>query len=138
MKTILSILIFLSFFGTTFAQEQNVVDNLNLNEVATSIEETVEEIVKVVDQNTVLVGTETGLYQLIGTTQNPLWQEGYVQKILKADGWFFLTSEGIVYSKDLVNFEKRNSGLPAHTIKKYDGKVFSSRGCNKRGAGALY
>ena len=74
MKTILSILIFLSFFGTTFAQEQNVVDNLNLNEVATSIEETVEEIVKVVDQNTVLVGAETGLYQLIGTTQNPLWQ----------------------------------------------------------------
>ena len=125
MKTILSILIFLSFFGTTFAQEQNVVDNLNLNEVATSIEETVEEIVKVVDQNTVLVGTETGLYQLIGTTQNPLWQEGYVQKILKADGWYFLTSEGIVYSKDLVNFEKRNSGLPAHTIKKYDGKVKS-------------
>ena len=125
MKTILSILIFLSFFGTTFAQEQNVVDNLNLNEVATSIEETVEDIVKVVDQNTVLVGTETGLYQLIGTTQNPLWQEGYVQKILKADGWYFLTSEGIVYSKDLVNFEKRNSGLPAHTIKKYDGKVKS-------------
>ena len=125
MKTILSILIFLSFFGTTFAQEQNVVDNLNLNEVATSIEETVEEIVKVVDQNTVLVGTETGIYQLIGTTQNPLWQEGYVQKILKADGWYFLTSEGIVYSKDLVNFEKRNSGLPAHTIKKYDGKVKS-------------
>ena len=125
MKTILSILIFLSFFGTTFAQEQNVADNLNLNEVATSIEETVEEIVKVVDQNTVLVGTETGLYQLIGTTQNPLWQEGYVQKILKADGWFFLTSEGIVYSKDLVNFEKRNTGLPAHTIKKYDGKVKS-------------
>ena len=125
MKTILSILIFLSFFGTTFAQEQNVADNLNLNEVATSIEETVEEIVKVVDQNSVLVGTETGLYQLIGTTQNPLWQEGYVQKILKADGWYFLTSEGIVYSKDLVNFEKRNTGLPAHTIKKYDGKVKS-------------
>ena len=125
MKTILSILIFLSFFGTTFAQEQNLVDNLNLNEVATSIEETVEEIVKVVDQNSVLVGTETGLYQLIGTTQNPLWQEGYVQKILKADGWYFLTSEGIVYSKDLVNFEKRNTGLPAHTIKKYDGKVKS-------------
>ncbi|MBQ1983744.1 MAG: hypothetical protein II232_03845, partial [Spirochaetaceae bacterium] len=129
MKTFLSIIIFLSFFGTTFAQGQNVVENSQtvLNEVTTSIEETVEEIAevvqtKVVDQNTVLVGTETGLYQLIGTTQNPLWQEGYVQKILKADGWFFLTSEGIVYSKDLVNFEKRNSGLPAHTIKKYDGK----------------
>ena len=92
MKTFLSIIIFLSFFGTTFAQGQNVVENSQtvLNEVTTSIEETVEEIAevvqtKVVDQNTVLVGAETGLYQLIGTTQNPLWQEGYVQKILKTD-----------------------------------------------------
>ena len=129
MKTFLSIIIFLSiiffsFFGTSFAQGQIVPENLQneQNEIANSIEEITEEVVKVVDQNTVLVGTETGLYQLIGSTQNPLWQEGYVQKILKADGWFFLTSEGIVYSRDLVNFEKRNSGLPTHAIKKYDGK----------------
>ena len=129
MKTFLSIIIFLSiiffsFFGTSFAQGQIVPEKLQneQNEIANTIEEITEEVVKVVDQNTVLVGTETGLYQLIGSTQNPLWQEGYVQKILKADGWFFLTSEGIVYSRDLVNFEKRNSGLPAHAIKKYDGK----------------
>ena len=105
MKTFLSIIIFLSiiffsFFGTSFAQGQIVPEKLQneQNEIANTIEEITEEVVKVVDQNTVLVGTETGLYQLIGSTQNPLWQEGYVQKILKADGWFFLTSEGIVYS----------------------------------------
>ena len=49
MKTFLSIIIFLSFFGTTFAQGQNVVENSQtvLNEVTTSIEETVEEITEV-------------------------------------------------------------------------------------------
>lgn len=136
MKTFLSILIILSLSGSAFSQEQVVTETLQtvvesteniLSDVNSSVQENVEEIAeivetKIVDQNTVLIGAETGLYQLIGTTQNPLWQEGYVQKILKADGWFFLTSEGIVYSKDLVNFEKRNNGLPVHTIKKYDGK----------------
>lgn len=134
MKTFLSILIILSLSGSAFSQEQVLTDNLQsvvenseivATDVNSSIQEAVEEIIetKIVDQNSVLVGAETGLYQVIGETKTPLWQDGYVQKILKVnDEWFFLTSEGIIYSKDLVTFEKRNNGLPVHTIKKYDGK----------------
>ena len=134
MKTFLSILIILSLSGSAFSQEQVLTDNLQsvvenseivATDVNSSIQEAVEEIIetKIVDQNTVLVGAETGLYQVIGETKTPLWQDGYVQKILKVnDEWFFLTSEGIIYSKDLVTFEKRNNGLHVHTIKKYDEK----------------
>ena len=108
MKTFLSILIILSLSGSAFSQEQVLTDNLQsvvenseivATDVNSSIQEAVEEIIetKIVDQNSVLVGAETGLYQVIGETKTPLWQDGYVQKILKVnDEWFFLTSEGII------------------------------------------
>ncbi len=69
-----------------------------------------------------LVGTKEGLFQM-STSQNliPIWKEGSVDKIMYADGWFFLTSKGILFSKDLKTFEYRNKGLPFSTIKEYNG-----------------
>ena len=70
-----------------------------------------------------LVGTSTGLYTMHGGKMMPLWTGGAVYKLLKGtSAWFFLTSEGIYTSTDLLTFEPRNEGLPVLTIKKYDGE----------------
>jgi len=45
-----------------------------------------------------------------------------VRKIVKsADGWYFLTSLGIEYSRDLGVFEDRSDGLPVKTYKRIEG-----------------
>ena len=60
-----------------------------------------------------IVGAESGLYQINGSnTAVPLWTEGRVsmiQRVPAAGGeeWFFLTSRGLLYSKDLAHFEYR-------------------------------
>ena len=69
-----------------------------------------------------LVGNEDGLYSCLTYGKRLLWNEGSVQKIMYANGWYFLTSKGIIYSKDLVTFEERNNGLPFNVIKEYDGE----------------
>lgn len=70
-----------------------------------------------------LVGTSTGLYTMHGGKMVPLWTAGAVYKLLKTpSAWFFLTSEGIYQSSDLISFEPCNQGLPVLTVKKFDGK----------------
>lgn len=77
-----------------------------------------------------LAGYDSGLYRIEdGERAVPLWLDGEVRKIVKAkDGWYFLTSLGIVYSKDLQVFEDRSGGLPVKTYKHYedDKKSFST------------
>lgn len=72
--------------------------------------------------NETLIGTESGLFAVSSIASIPLWQEGSVDKILYADGWYFLTSKGILFSADLKTFELRNNGIAANTIKEYDGE----------------
>ncbi len=69
-----------------------------------------------------LVGNEEGLFSCENSNKILLWDEGSVQKIMYANGWFLLTSQGIIFSEDLVSFEKRNKGLPFNVIKEYDGE----------------
>ena len=69
-----------------------------------------------------LVGNEEGLFSLENSKKVLLWNKGSVQKIMYANGWFFLTSQGIIFSEDLVSFEERNTGLPFNVIKEYDGE----------------
>jgi len=78
-------------------------------------------------QKELLVGYDTGLYRIgADGAAVPLWLDGEVRKILKVEeGWFFLTSKGIVYSKDLGVFEVRSTGLPVKTYKRYDGSKTS-------------
>lgn len=71
----------------------------------------------------VLEGTEKGLFLISDSEKKPLWQDGSVSEIIHSDGWYFLTSQGILFSSDLISFELRNQGLTFHTIKKYDGST---------------
>jgi len=78
-----------------------------------------------------LAGYDGGLFRVEadGDKVTPLWLDGEVRKILKtSEGWYLLTSVGIVYSKDLGVFEDRSKGLPIKTYKRYEGgkKSFSS------------
>ena len=86
----------------------------------------------------IIAGSASGLYRLTASkTAVPLWTEGKVQKILHTTGssivqgeiatsdmserWYFLTSNGILTSTDLVNFEYRNNGLPFLKMKEVNG-----------------
>lgn len=80
-----------------------------------------------------IIVTESGIYRVVNQRSVfPLWTEGKGKQILKVEqqtgqnktieAFYFVTSKGILYSKDLKNFEPRNEGLPVLTIKKYDGK----------------
>ncbi len=76
-----------------------------------------------------LSGCESGLYKVLSNgTAVPLWSDGKVSKIIRTKSnapgairWYFLTSQGILTSTDLTNFEYRNEGLPFLTIKQWDG-----------------
>ncbi len=81
-----------------------------------------------------IAGSDKGLYRISGNdTAVPLWTDGKVEQILRTEisddngkpkeCWYFRTSEGILYSEDLVHFELRNEGLSLLTIKEYDGKT---------------
>ncbi len=73
-----------------------------------------------------LIGDKNGLYQVSSTNQLvPVWQEGAVDKIMYADGWYFLTTKGVFFSNNLRDFEERNRGLPFSTIKNFDGETTS-------------
>ncbi|MDR3247963.1 MAG: putative glycoside hydrolase [Treponema sp.] len=74
-----------------------------------------------------LIGAGDGLYGLnwrgYGLT---LWDGGEVRKIVKAGaGWAVLSSQGILFSEDILNWENRNKGLPVKTIKLYKNGVKS-------------
>ncbi len=72
-----------------------------------------------------LIGNKKGLFQTTSPNSTPLWNEGSVEKIMYKDGWYLLTSKGVIFSKDLKLFEPRNKGLPFSTIKEYDGTTTS-------------
>lgn len=72
-----------------------------------------------------LIGTKNGLFAVSPLAVVPLWTEGSVDKILYGNGWFFLTSKGVLFSPDLKTFQLRNEGLPVNTIKEFDGGVKS-------------
>ncbi len=83
-----------------------------------------------------IAGTTKGLLKIYGNGKaESIWSEGSVLKIIKTEEnqqsgapsplWYFLTTAGIVSSRDLVKFEYRNEGLPFLTIKQYDGKNIS-------------
>jgi hypothetical protein len=58
-----------------------------------------------------------------------LFSNGSVKKIIQTPGgWLTLGSEGILFSRNLLNWEDRNAGLPVKKIKIFDGgkKTFSS------------
>ncbi len=65
-----------------------------------------------------LLGTKTGLYQIVNGQPSLLWEGGEVLQIFHTDEWIFLTSKGIFASSDLQTFEDRNNGLPFYKIKK--------------------
>lgn len=69
-------------------------------------------------QTLFLAGSENGLYRISSGTATQIWNKSEVKKIIHSDSaWFFLTGEGIFYSKDLVLFEERNTGLPVKVLK---------------------
>jgi hypothetical protein len=70
-----------------------------------------------------LAGYDAGLYRIEGDGERavPLWLDGEVRKIVKStEGWYFLTSLGIEYSRDLGVFEDRSDGLPIKTYKRVE------------------
>jgi hypothetical protein len=73
-----------------------------------------------------LAGYDAGLYRIEdeGERAVPLWLDGEVRKIVKtSEGWYFLTSQGVLFSSDLGVFEDRSNGLPTKTYKRIeDGK----------------
>lgn len=77
--------------------------------------------VQVEETKNTLLATESGLCKINANgKQTTLWKEGSVQQILPVENsFYFVTSKGILYTKDLQNFELRNNGLPTYVIKKY-------------------
>lgn len=65
----------------------------------------------------VLVGTKDGLFQVEGNQAKNLWSKAGVIKIIYTNHYYFLTTDGIYESFDLINFSSKNQGLPSHTIK---------------------
>jgi len=77
-----------------------------------------------------ITGGKTGLYSAAGKNGSvelqPLWNGGEVRSIVPSNGgWYFITSEGVVFSPDLKNFENRSGDLPVKILKRKVGEVFS-------------
>lgn len=72
-----------------------------------------------------LLAAETGLYQVKDGVLWPLWTEGSVSRILRGKAWFFLTSNGVIKSDDLITFNNISEGLPVLKLKRYEDGVKS-------------
>ena len=129
-KWIIVLTLFLSSYFV-FSQEVKPLYQLPNNPSVNSSEE--------IETDVFLVGSDDGLFKV--TNRNsafPLWTEGRVDQILqinvsldsfeteiseknvKQTAWIMRTSKGIIFTRDLINFEERNTGLPFLTIKKYE------------------
>jgi len=75
--------------------------------------------------NNILVGNTDGIFILSELSEMHVWKEASVNKIICANGWYFLTENGILYSKDLSSFEYRNKGLPTNKIKHFENETVS-------------
>ena len=96
----------------------------------------VEKSEEIKNSVAVIAGNGNGLFKITGENSVlGLWTEGSVSQILKTENvlengtksekWYFVTSKGILYSEDLINFELRNNGIADVVIKKYDGQTES-------------
>lgn len=68
-----------------------------------------------------LLGGEKGLYRMSLRGEKAetglVWTGGSIRSIVPAgEGWYFVTSKGIVFSPDLRSFENRSAGLPLKTL----------------------
>ena len=70
-----------------------------------------------------LVGTREGLYGFDWSGKySTLWTGGSVKKIIKTQGgWLISGGEGILFSRNLRDWENRVGGLPVKTVKVFDG-----------------
>lgn len=96
----------------------------------------VEKSEEIKNSVAVIAGNGNGLFKITGENSVlGLWTEGSVSQILKTENvlengtksekWYFVTSKGILYSEDLINFELRNNGIADVVIKKYDSQTES-------------
>ncbi|MGN0739372.1 MAG: putative glycoside hydrolase [Treponema sp.] len=132
MKLLLIFIAALFIPGTAFSQEKEINPLYTLPKIIPGKNSNSPSL----ESGKGLLASETGIYKILkGDTIYPLWTEGKAKQILyveqpaernKSSGaFYFLTSKGILFSKDLKTFETRNSGLPVLTIKKYDGSTTS-------------
>lgn len=115
----------------------NKKDNTNIQKKTGVPEKISPSEVAIPDSSrSILVGSDIGLFRVTETgVATALWTDGRVEQILRneissgygqvSEEWFFRTSEGILFSSDLTNFELRNDGLPFLTIKEYNGTEIS-------------
>ena len=79
-----------------------------------------------------LAGGSRGLYR-VSMRQGKLdaaalWDGGSVRSIVpSAEGWYFLTSMGVVFSADLRDFENRSNGLPVKVVNISEKGTFSPK-----------
>lgn len=104
------------------AQKGNSVEEETIRDEIVQLEE-IPEIKS--DYEGTLLAAQTGLYQVKDGILWPLWTQGSVSRIVKGKSWFFLTSQGIIKSDDLVTFEDISEGLPHLTIKRFKDGVKS-------------
>ena len=134
MKKFLFVLTILILPVLLFAQEKEINPLYTLPKVSSDGKESVTtQAVSKGDSNKPILATESGIYRVINSkTIYPLWTDGKAKQILRIEKpqaqnkavevFYFVTSKGILFSKDLKTFESKNEGLPVLTIKKYDGK----------------
>ena len=104
------------------AQQGNSVEEESIRNETVQLEDIPE--IKSEYEGT-LLAAQTGLYQVKNGILWPLWTGGSVNRIVKGKSWFFLTSQGIIKSDDLVDFQNISDGLPYLTVKRYTNGVKS-------------
>ncbi len=63
-----------------------------------------------------LIGTDRGLFRVSGVTV-PVWTNASIRMIHKtSSGYYFLSSLGVIYSRDLIHFKQKNRGLPVRLL----------------------
>lgn len=74
-----------------------------------------------VGDNFSIIGTKTSLYYWnLQDSPQKIWSGASIKKVLRVPyGIFLLTSKGVVFTKDLSNFESRNTGFKYKVIKHY-------------------
>lgn len=72
-----------------------------------------------------LLGASDGLYRVGERGElERLLKDVEIRKIVRAEqGWYFLSSRGVLYSAELSVFEERNAGIPVKVIKTYEDGV---------------
>jgi len=73
-----------------------------------------------------IIGNDNGLFRMKSGAMEPLWTGGKVKQVVRTPSlWYLLTSEGIVMSRNLRDFELRNQGLPFLTMEHFENNQIS-------------